>query len=168
MCFTWHGAVVISLPLSRPSAIIAAGSLCPTNQRGSNAWFPAVRRRIFLIPSASSSPGFFWPRLLLKLAGDDPNRFARWGKDIAAFERSDHENPASKEGIVFVGSSSIRRWDLKQSFPGMPVLNRGFGGSQLADVAYFASRLVIKHQPRLIVLYVGENDLGTRPVAAHL
>jgi len=63
--------------------------------------------------------------------GDDTNHFARWEKDIAAFAKSDNEKPSPKNGMVFVGSSSIRLWDLKKSFPAMPVINRGFGGSQL-------------------------------------
>ena len=99
--------------------------------------------------------------------GDDTNHFARWEKDIAAFAKSDNEKPSPKNGIVFVGSSSIRLWDLKKSFPAMPVINRGFGGSHLADVVHFARTLVIKHQPRLVVLYAGENDIaaGAKPCA---
>jgi lysophospholipase L1-like esterase len=92
--------------------------------------------------------------------GDDVSRFARWEKDIAAFAKSDNENPPPKNGVVFVGSSSIRLWDLKKSFPAMPVINRGFGGSHLADVVHFVGMLVIKHQPRLVVLYAGENDIA--------
>jgi lysophospholipase L1-like esterase len=97
--------------------------------------------------------------------GDDVSRFARWEKDIAAFAKSDGENPPPKKAIVFVGSSSIRLWDLKKSFPGMPVINRGFGGSHLADAVHFVGALVIKHLPRLVVLYAGENDIaaGARP-----
>jgi putative heme-binding domain-containing protein len=98
-------------------------------------------------------------------SADDGNRFARWEKDIAAFERSDKENPPPKNGIVFVGSSSIRLWNLNKSFPGLPVINRGFGGSHLADVVHFVSKLVIKHNPRLVVVYAGENDIaaGAKP-----
>jgi lysophospholipase L1-like esterase len=40
------------------------------------------------------------------------------------------------------------------------VLNRGFGGSTFADVLYFAPRIVLPARPRLIVLYVGDNDLA--------
>src|SRR5579859_3047551 len=57
----------------------------------------------------------------------------KWEKDIAAFEASDRTNPPPKDCIVFVGSSSIRFWSsLKEDFPGLPVVNRGFGGSELA------------------------------------
>ena len=39
------------------------------------------------------------------------------------------------------------------------MINRGFGGSTLADVVYFADRIVIPYHPRLVVLYAGDNDL---------
>lgn len=91
---------------------------------------------------------------------DDKAEFARWEKDIAAFEKRDREAPPPKNGIVFVGSSSIRRWDLAKSFPGVAALNRGFGGSHLADAVHFAPRIVLKHEPRLVVLYAGDNDIA--------
>jgi lysophospholipase L1-like esterase len=91
---------------------------------------------------------------------DDQPKFAKWEKDIAAFEKRDQEKPPPKNGIVFVGSSSIRLWDLAKSFPGVNALNRGFGGSQLVDSVHFASRIVTKYEPRLVVLYAGDNDLA--------
>ena len=87
----------------------------------------------------------------------DPHR---WDKQIAAFEKADQETIPPQNGIVFVGSSSIRHWDLKKSFPKLPVINRGFGGSEIADSLFFADRIIIKHQPRIIVFYAGDNDLA--------
>jgi lysophospholipase L1-like esterase len=53
------------------------------------------------------------------------------------------------------------KWDsLAQDFPGVKVINRGFGGSQLADSVYYADRVVIPYQPRMVVLYAGDNDLN--------
>jgi lysophospholipase L1-like esterase len=86
--------------------------------------------------------------------------FSRWEPAIAAFEKQDRAKPPPKNGYLFVGSSSIRFWDLNKSFPGMDVINRGFGGSQLADSVHFAPRLVLKHEPRMVLLYAGDNDLG--------
>src|SRR5436189_4658050 len=54
----------------------------------------------------------------------DPARFA---KDIAKFDTDDAANPPGKGGIVFTGSSSVRFWQVKEAFPDLPVLNRGFG-----------------------------------------
>jgi len=86
---------------------------------------------------------------------------AQWEKEIAAFEASDKTNPPPKGCIVFVGSSSIRKWtSLRQDFPGLPVINRGFGGSQLADSVNFASRIIFPYQPRQVVIYAGGNDIN--------
>jgi lysophospholipase L1-like esterase len=92
--------------------------------------------------------------------GGEAPAFARWEKEVAAFEERDRKQPPPKNGVVFVGSSSIRLWDLAKSFPGLDAVNRGFGGSELADAVHFAPRLVLKHAPRLIVLYAGDNDLA--------
>src|SRR5262249_46198905 len=95
----------------------------------------------------------------------DDKAFEKWEKDIAAFEKQDKEKPPPQNGVVFVGSSSIRRWDLGKSFEAKDYINRGFGGSQLADSVHFADRLVLKHKPRVVVLYAGDNDLaaGKKP-----
>ena len=58
----------------------------------------------------------------------------KWESEIAAFEAGDRTNPPPRDCILFVGSSSIRMWStLRHDFPGLPVVNRGFGGSQIAD-----------------------------------
>ena len=86
---------------------------------------------------------------------------ARWEKEMAAFAASDQTNPPPAGCIVFVGSSSIRRWTtLAADFPGLPVINRGFGGSQLADSVHFAERIITCYQPRQVVIYAGGNDLN--------
>jgi lysophospholipase L1-like esterase len=84
----------------------------------------------------------------------------RWEKAIAAFEAEDKSSPPPKDAVVFIGSSSIRLWDLKKSFPEVAAINRGFGGSQMADAARYAHRIVTPYKPRLIVLYEGDNDLN--------
>ena len=84
----------------------------------------------------------------------------RWEKDIAAFEAKDAKSPPPKRAVLFVGSSSIRMWNLKESVPGVEVLNRGFGGSEVADSVRYAKRIVIPPAPRVVVLYAGDNDLA--------
>ena len=83
----------------------------------------------------------------------------KWAKEMAAFEEQDRKDPAVG-GVVFVGSSSIRLWDLKKSFPDVPALNRGFGGSQIPDSVTHADLLVIRHKPQIVVFYAGDNDIG--------
>ncbi len=54
----------------------------------------------------------------------------------------------------------MRLWKtLSADFAGLPVLNRGFGGSTLAECGACFERLVVPHQPRALVLYAGDNDL---------
>src|SRR5687767_6764779 len=89
----------------------------------------------------------------------------RWEKDISAFEAADKMAPFPTGGIVFVGSSTIRRWDVATYFPDLKILNRGFGGSELADTVRYIDRLVLKHEPRLVVVYAGDNDIGAGRLA---
>jgi lysophospholipase L1-like esterase len=80
--------------------------------------------------------------------------------EIEQFEAADKANPPPTGGVVFVGSSSIRLWpNLKADFPEANVLQRGFGGSELWQVLYYAPRIVLRYCPKRIVVYAGENDL---------
>ncbi len=85
----------------------------------------------------------------------------KWEKAIATFEKSDRDKPPPKKAILFVGSSTIRLWKLDKSFPDLEAINRGFGGSHIADVVQYVSRIVIPYQPRLIVFFAGDNDLAS-------
>ena len=84
----------------------------------------------------------------------------RWAKEIAAFEAEDAARPFAPGGIVFVGSSSIRLWNLATAFPGTRALNRGFGGTQIADSVRHVDRLVLRHRPATVVFYAGDNDIN--------
>lgn len=88
------------------------------------------------------------------------DRSERWEPDIRAFEAGDRAAPPAKGGIVFLGSSSFRRWDLERFFPGRGLINRGFGGSQMADALRYLDRIVLPLRPRTVVLYEGDNDLA--------
>jgi lysophospholipase L1-like esterase len=80
--------------------------------------------------------------------------------EIAAFEKWDRQNAFPKDPILFVGSSSIRLWQTAEAFPKAPVINRGFGGSTIADVNHHFDRVVAKYKPRVIILYAGDNDIA--------
>ena len=86
----------------------------------------------------------------------------RWHAELAAFARADQERPPAEDGVLFVGSSTIRFWTrLAQDFPQLPVvINRGFGGSTMADCSYFARELVVRYKPRQVLVYAGDNDLA--------
>ena len=88
---------------------------------------------------------------------------ARWHNELAAFARADQERLPPPGGVVFVGSSTVRMWTrLAQDFARVPggVVNRGFGGSTLADCSLFARELVVRYKPRQVVVYAGDNDLA--------
>lgn len=101
--------------------------------------------------------------LLLSLAlGAAPLAAApdQWSAEIAKMTAGDTSNPPPQHGIVFVGSSSIRLWSsLAADFPGLPVINRGFGGSELADSVFYLDRIVLPYRPRTVVLFAGTNDI---------
>ena len=85
----------------------------------------------------------------------------RWADEIAALSKHDATNPPPPGAVLFVGSSSIRMWEsLAKDFPETPVINRGFGGSELADSLFYADRIIIPYRPRAIVVYAGENDIA--------
>jgi len=90
-----------------------------------------------------------------------------WEQAFAAFADDDASHPRPAGGVLFVGSSSIRLWsDLQDQFKDLPVvINRGFGGSELADCVKNLNRLVIRYRPSTVLVYAGDNDLaaGTTP-----
>jgi lysophospholipase L1-like esterase len=90
----------------------------------------------------------------------EPARVAKWEKAVAAIEKRLKDAPPPADPVVFAGSSSIVRWDLKKSFPGRGYLNVGFGGSAVRDSAHFAHRLIGQLKPKTVVFYAGDNDIG--------
>ena len=93
------------------------------------------------------------------VAAKQPN-FEKWENSIQKFELQDQESPQPKMANLFVGSSSIRMWKLDKSFPKFKTINRGFGGSEIADSIHFADRIILKHRPAVVLLYAGDNDIS--------
>src|ERR1700721_4318855 len=61
----------------------------------------------------------------------------------------------------FAGSPRNTRLDtLGEEMKPLDVINRGFGGSQYADLIQYAKRIVIVYHPRAVVIYEGDNDLA--------
>jgi lysophospholipase L1-like esterase len=84
----------------------------------------------------------------------------KWAPEIDKYTQADAIKAPAQGGVVFVGSSSIRKWtSLSVDFPSITTLNRGFGGSELSDSVFYVDRVVIPYAPRLVVVYAGENDL---------
>jgi lysophospholipase L1-like esterase len=89
----------------------------------------------------------------------NPERFI---KEIAKFKALDSAKPPGKGEIVFTGSSSVRMWDVKKAFPDLPVLNRGFGGSVANDLVVYADDVVLRYEPKILVVYTGSNDINAK------
>lgn len=81
--------------------------------------------------------------------------------EIRTFDQQDAHHKPAPGAVLFVGSSSIRLWSgLQSDFPRHRVLNRGFGGASIPDVARYAEQTIYRYKPSQIVFYCGENDLA--------
>lgn len=96
-------------------------------------------------------------------AAPDPARFEA---DIAAFEAEDRAAPPAPGATLFVGSSSIRYWDVAEAFPALRTIRRGYGGSHVSDTLHFAERIIVRYRPGLVVFYAGDADVAGGKTAA--
>lgn len=82
-------------------------------------------------------------------------------QDIQNFKKLDQETPPAKDAILLIGSSSFTKWtDVGNYFPDKTIINRGFGGSRLTDLNFYANDLLNPYQPKQIIIYCGENDFA--------
>ncbi len=82
-------------------------------------------------------------------------------KEVMAFKHQDSLNFPAKGQVLFIGSSSFTKWtDVQEYFPGVPILNRAFGGSSLIHLIYYQNDIIYPYQPAQIVIYCGENDFA--------
>jgi len=98
----------------------------------------------------------------LASAEEGPNR---WEKTIAKFEEQDKKQSPPENAVLFLGSSSIRLWNLPNFFGNTKTINRGFGGSEISDSIHFANRIALNYKPRVIVFYAGDNDIAKKKTA---
>ncbi len=85
----------------------------------------------------------------------------KWAAAIDKFTQADTTNPPPRDAVLFIGSSSIVKWaSLARDFSTHTIINRGFGGSELADSVFYLDRIAIPYRPRVVVLYAGDNDLN--------
>lgn len=107
-----------------------------------------------------TAPVSRWVSLVSETGTSESKGPERWEAAIAKFEETDRKSPPPQGAILFVGSSSIVRWDTSRSFPQWKTINRGFGGSQIHEVTYYIDRILVPYQPRVIVFYAGDNDIA--------
>ena len=86
-----------------------------------------------------------------------PHRFEN---SVRLYEAVDKTNPPPRNAILLAGDSQFYRWKtLNEDLPGYTVVNRGIDSFETSDLLYFADRLVLPYQARLIVLHIGGNDV---------
>ncbi|MCU7613395.1 GDSL-type esterase/lipase family protein [Chryseobacterium sp. GMJ5] len=86
---------------------------------------------------------------------------AMFWQEIQDFKKLDQKNAPPKDAILLIGSSSFTKWkDVSDYFPGKTIINRGFGGSRLTDLNFYAEDLLQPYQPKQIIIYCGENDFA--------
>lgn len=84
-----------------------------------------------------------------------------YAADIQTWVAQDALNPPPADAILFVGSSSMRRWEhIQRTFPDYEVIQRGFGGSQFSDLNGYVSQIVLPYDPKAIVVFEGTNDIA--------
>ena len=82
--------------------------------------------------------------------------------EIRDFKTQDSIHFPPKHAILFLGSSSFRKWtDVQKAFPEYEAINRGFGGSTFPDAIRYLDEIVYPYQPRQIFIYEGDNDLAS-------
>lgn len=66
-----------------------------------------------------------------------------------------------QHSVLFIGSSSIDYWKtLTEDMQPLKVLNHGIGGTKVADITYYADRLIFPFNPAAIVFFAGTNDIN--------
>ena len=90
----------------------------------------------------------------------DTTFLSRYESDILEYEKEDSLNGYKKGQVLFLGSSTIKKWTgLEKDMYPIPVKNRGFGGSTMPEAIYYFNRIVAPYKPSAIVLYEGDNDI---------
>lgn len=101
-----------------------------------------------------------WLYTQLKInKGKNEEGVFRYEKDINTFDSLNSVEKDNENSILFIGSSYIRKWThIREDLDYKDIIHRGFGGSNLRDVAYYIKRIAFPHQPKAIFIYVG-NDI---------
>lgn len=86
-----------------------------------------------------------------------PHRFENV---VRMYEAMDKTNPPPQNAILLAGDSQFYRWKtFHEDLPGYTVINRGIDSFETSDLIYFADRLVLPYQARMIILHIGGNDV---------
>ena len=85
----------------------------------------------------------------------------KWENDIKKLEILDQKENYSDQAILFIGSSSIRKWDsIKEDLNPYKPIKRGYGGAHYYDLIHFTERLVSPHKVKAIAIFVANDITG--------
>ncbi len=86
----------------------------------------------------------------------DWNQLGRYHADNAALAAQ----PPDTRRVVFLGDSITDLWNLAQSFPGKPYINRGISGQTTSQMLVRLYPDVLDLKPAVMVLLAGTNDIA--------
>lgn len=82
-------------------------------------------------------------------------------KNLDAIAAKDKAASPPENAVEFAGSSMFEGWtEVAAHMAPMPAFNRAIGGSKTADLLKYLDQLVIRYQPKVVVLYSGINDVS--------
>lgn len=90
------------------------------------------------------------------------SRLRDW-PDLARYREADAKlGPAAKgeARVVFLGDSITEFWNLPDSFPGKPYVNRGISGQTTPQILLRFRQDVIALKPKVVVILAGTNDIA--------
>jgi lysophospholipase L1-like esterase len=103
-----------------------------------------------------------WMLVGLLVALSAPVARGQYQNDINRWTTQDALDPPPAGAVLFVGSSSIRRWEqLALDFNDYRIIQRGFGGATFDNVNTYVNDIVLPYQPRAIVVWAGTNDIAS-------
>lgn len=153
-----HAAVlaVIALPGSTIAAQEQPGNVPETKAPPPTASAPASESSAPLTVTLPSwQHGATWQQHGYQLLND-------FG-DLEHFHAADMKvgPPAPGENrVVFMGDSITQGWNLAQSFPGKPYINRGISGQTTTQMLLRFRQDVIDLKPKVVVILGGTNDVA--------
>jgi len=85
----------------------------------------------------------------------------KWEAAIVKLEELNGQETHPDDSVLFIGSSSVRRWNtIEEDVAPHHPIRRGYGGAKFSDVAVYARRLVYPHKYRALVMFVGNDVQG--------
>src|SRR5581483_10579152 len=90
------------------------------------------------------------------------NALQDWNQ-LSRYYDANHEllqQAADPKRVVFMGDSITDLWDIAESFPGKPYVNRGIGGQTTPQMLVRMYPDVIVLKPAAVVILAGTNDIA--------